>query len=92
MLDLALFRKPAFCGVSIVAFTLSASMFSMFLYLTLYIQDILGYSPLQAGLRFLPLTLVSFFVAPISGRLRTRCPRGCCSATGSAAVGDRAAR
>ena len=69
MLDLTLFRRPAFAGASIVAFALSASMFAMFLYLTLYIQDVLGYSPLQAGLRFLPITLLSFFVAPISGRL-----------------------
>ena len=56
MLDLSLFRKPSFTGVSIVAFALSAGMFAMFLYLTLYIQDVLGYSPLEAGLRFLPLT------------------------------------
>ena len=49
-------------------------MFSMFLYLTLYIQDVLGYGPLQAGLRFLPITLLSFFVAPISGRLSVRVP------------------
>ena len=47
MLDLSLFRKPAFAGASIAAFALSASMFSMFLYLTLYIQNILGYSPLR---------------------------------------------
>ena len=40
----------------------------MFLYLTLYIQDVLGYSPLEAGLRFLPLTVLSFIVAPISGQ------------------------
>jgi EmrB/QacA subfamily drug resistance transporter len=74
MLDLTLFRRPAFAGASIVAFAVSASMFSMFLYLTLYIQDVLGYSPLQAGLRFLPVTLVSFVVAPISGRLSVRVP------------------
>jgi len=74
MLDLTLFRRPAFAGASIVAFTVSASMFSMFLYLTLYIQDVLGYSPLQAGLRFLPVTLVSFVVAPLSGRLSVRVP------------------
>jgi MFS family permease len=49
-------------------------MFAMFLYLTLYIQDVLGYKPLQAGLRFLPITLISFFVAPISGRLSVRVP------------------
>src|SRR5271165_129828 len=74
MLDLSLFRRPAFTGASIVAFAVSASMFSMFLYLTLYIQDVLGYDPLQAGLRFLPVTLVSFVVAPISGRLSVRVP------------------
>jgi EmrB/QacA subfamily drug resistance transporter len=74
MLDLTLFRRPAFAGASIVAFAVSSAMFSMFLYLTLYIQDVLGYSPLQAGLRFLPITLVSFFVAPISGRLSVRVP------------------
>ena len=46
----------------------------MFLYLTLYIQDVLGYSPLEAGLRFLPLTVLSFFVAPIAGALSNRVP------------------
>jgi EmrB/QacA subfamily drug resistance transporter len=74
MLDLTLFRRRAFAGASIVAFAISASMFSMFLYLTLYIQDVLGYGPLQAGLRFLPITLLSFIVAPISGRLSVRVP------------------
>ncbi|TMK98483.1 MAG: MFS transporter [Actinobacteria bacterium] len=74
MLDLTLFRRPAFAGASLVALAVSSSMFAMFLYLTLYIQDVLGYGPLQAGLRFLPVTLVSFVVAPISGRLSVRVP------------------
>ena len=74
MLDLSLFRKPAFAGVSIVAMALSAGMFAMFLYITLYVQDVLGYSPLAAGVRFLPLTLLSFFVAPIAGKLSARIP------------------
>jgi EmrB/QacA subfamily drug resistance transporter len=74
MLDLTLFRRPAFAGASIVAFSLSASFFAMFLYLTLYMQDVLGYSPLQAGLRFLPVTLLSFIVAPIAGKLSVRVP------------------
>jgi MFS family permease len=74
MFDLTLFRKPAFVGVSFAAFALSASMFAMFLYLTLYIQGILDYSPFQAGLRFLPLSLISFFVAPVAGRLAARIP------------------
>ena len=74
MFDLSLLRKPAFAGASIAAFALSASQFSLFLYMTLYIQNALGYSPLQAGLRFLPTTLVSFFVAPIAGKLSSTVP------------------
>ena len=74
MFDFALFRKPSFTGAQIVAFTISSSMFEMFLFLTLYIQGQLHYSPIQAGLRFLPLSLISFVVAPIAGRLSTRIP------------------
>lgn len=74
MLDLGLFRIPAFAGLSVAAFTLAASIFAMFLYLTLYIQDNLGYGPFAAGLRFLPMTLVTFFVAFFAGRLTVRMP------------------
>ena len=72
MFDLSLFRKPAFVGASIAAFVLSASMFAMFLYLTLHIQNQLGHSALETGLRFLPTTLLSFLVAPIAGKLAER--------------------
>ncbi len=74
MFDLSLFRKPAFTGAQIVAFSLHASIFSMFLYLTLYIQNVLGYSPLEAGLRFLPVSVLSFLVAPVAGKLAERLP------------------
>jgi EmrB/QacA subfamily drug resistance transporter len=74
MLDLSLFRRPAFTGASIVAVSISASIFAMFLYITLYVQDVLGFDALQAGLRFLPVTLLSFCVAPIAGRLSVRVP------------------
>jgi EmrB/QacA subfamily drug resistance transporter len=87
MLDLALFRRPAFAGANIVAFTLSGSFFAMFLYLTLYIQDVLGYSPLQAGLRFLPTTLLSFAVAPIAGKLSVRVPVRLLLSSGLALIG-----
>ena len=87
MLDLALFRRPAFNGVSAVAFCLSAGMFAMFLYLTIYIQGVLGYSPLEAGLRFLPLSLLGFFVAPISARLSGRIPVNVLMGAGMAVVG-----
>jgi EmrB/QacA subfamily drug resistance transporter len=72
MLDLTLFRRPAVVGVSVVAFTLSASIFAMFLYLTLFVQDDLGYGPLAAGVRFLPITLLAFAVAPVAGKLSVR--------------------
>jgi EmrB/QacA subfamily drug resistance transporter len=72
MLDLTLFRKPAFVGASTAAFVQSAAMFAMFLYLTFYIQNQLGYGPLAAGLRFLPATTLSFVAAPLSGKLAER--------------------
>lgn len=72
MLDLAIFKRPAMVGVSLGSFTLSASIFAMFLYLTLYMQEILGYGAFQAGLRFLPLTLLAFIVAPIAGKLTVK--------------------
>jgi EmrB/QacA subfamily drug resistance transporter len=72
MLDLSLFQRPAMCGVSLGSFTLSASIFAMFLYLTLYMQTVLGYSPFQTGVRFLPLTMLAFFAAPIAGKLTVR--------------------
>jgi EmrB/QacA subfamily drug resistance transporter len=74
MFDLSLFRNRTFAGASIAAFGLSASMFAMFLYLTLYLQTILEYSPLETGLRFLPVTLLSFFAATASGKLTARLP------------------
>jgi hypothetical protein len=72
MLQLSLFRKPSFSGVSVAAWALSAGAFAMFLYITLYIQNVLGYAPLEAGARFLPLTLLSFFVAPAAARVMER--------------------
>src|SRR3954453_13840962 len=74
MLDLRLFRVPTFTGAQIVAFSIHASMFSMFLYITLYMQNILGYTPLETGLRFLPVSALSFFAAPIAGKLVERFP------------------
>ncbi|HLX21054.1 MAG TPA: MFS transporter [Gaiellaceae bacterium] len=74
MFDVRLFRVPAFTGAQVVAFSISSAMFAQFLYITLYLQNILLYSPLQAGLRFLPLSVISFFAAPVSGRLVGRIP------------------
>jgi predicted MFS family arabinose efflux permease len=87
MFDMSLFRKPTFGGAGLVAFTLSASMFAMFLYLTLYMQTILDLSPLQTGLRFLPTTLLMFVVAAVSGNLTTRVPVRLLLGVGLALVG-----
>jgi MFS family permease len=72
MLPLGLFRSGAFTGVQIAAFAVSASMFSLFLYLTLYLQNFLGYSAIGAGLRYLPITVGAFVLAPISGMALAR--------------------
>src|SRR5919109_666534 len=74
MLPLGLFRRRAFTGVQLAAFAVSGSLFALFLYLTLYLQNYLGLSPLEAGVRYLPITLASFFVAPIAGALLSRGP------------------
>jgi EmrB/QacA subfamily drug resistance transporter len=87
MFDLSLFRKPTFDGAGVVAFAISASMFAMFLYLTLYLQTILSLSPLQTGLRFLPTTVAMFFVAAVSGNLSARVPVRLLLSAGLAFVG-----
>jgi EmrB/QacA subfamily drug resistance transporter len=74
MLELGLFRKPAFLGVSFASFALHSGMFAMFLYITLYVQNVLGFTPLEAGVRFLPITVLAFFVAPVAGRLLNKVP------------------
>jgi EmrB/QacA subfamily drug resistance transporter len=72
MLPLGLFRRRAFTGVQLAAFSVSGSLFALFLYLTLYLQSYLGYTPFQAGLRYLPITIASFIAAPIAGALLSR--------------------
>ena len=62
LLDLSLFRKPSFTGVSIGTFAIGAGMFALLPYITFYLQNDLGYSPLQGGLRLLPCTLLCFVV------------------------------
>lgn len=75
LFDLRLLRKPTFLGASMVAFCMSASLFAIFLYLTLYLQGgVLGFSPLEAGLRFLPITGLMLLVGPIAGRLSAIVP------------------
>ena len=87
MLPLGLFGRRAFTGVQLAAFAISGSMFALFLYLTLYLQNYLGYSPLQAGIRYLPITVASFIVAPIAGVLLSRVQARVLLCVGLAGVG-----
>jgi MFS family permease len=87
MLDLNLFRRPSFTAMSVAAWTLSAGMFAMFPFITLYLQNVLGYSPLEVGIRLLPLTLLSFFVAPAAARVMERVGVRTLMSVGLAAVG-----
>jgi EmrB/QacA subfamily drug resistance transporter len=87
MLPLELFRGRAFTGVQLAAFAISSSLFALFLYFTLYLQDYLGNTPLQAGLRYLPLTLASFIAAPVAGALLGRVQARVLMAIGLVGVG-----
>jgi EmrB/QacA subfamily drug resistance transporter len=74
MLDFRLFKVPTFTGAQTTAFAISSGMFAQFLFLPLYLENVLGYSAVATGVRFLPLSLVSFVCAPVAGRLSTRVP------------------
>ena len=74
MLDVTLFRQRAFVGVSVATFCIAAGMFAMFPYLSIYLQDVLGFSPLATGLRFLPLTAFVFVVPLVMRRWAARIP------------------
>jgi EmrB/QacA subfamily drug resistance transporter len=74
MFDIRLFEVPTFTGAQITAFAIASGMFSQFLFIPLYIENVLGYSAVATGVRFLPLSLISFVVAPIAGRLSARMP------------------
>lgn len=72
VVDFTFFRSRTFLGANIVAFAVSFAMLAMFFFLALYMQNVLGYGPLEAGVRFLPSTVVIIFLGPISGRLTDR--------------------
>ena len=76
MLDLSLFRKRGFVGVSLATFAIGAGMFAMYPYITLYLQNDLGYSPLQGGVRLLPSTVLLFIVPLVTRSVAERFPPG----------------
>jgi EmrB/QacA subfamily drug resistance transporter len=62
MFDLSLFRNSGFVGVSVATFAIGAGMFAIYPYLTFYLQNDLGYSPLVGGLCLLPSTVLCFAI------------------------------
>jgi len=74
MFDLKLFTLPTFTGGSVAAFGLSASIFSVLLYLVLYLQDVLGFSALATGVRVMVLSGAILVTATVAGRLSSKVP------------------
>jgi EmrB/QacA subfamily drug resistance transporter len=72
MVNFTFFRTRTYVGANVVAFLISFAMFAQFFFLTLYLQNVLHYSPLQTGVRFLPATALIIFTAPLAGRLADR--------------------
>jgi EmrB/QacA subfamily drug resistance transporter len=72
MVDFRFFRSRSYLGTNLVAFIVSFAMLGMFFFITLYLQNVNGYSPLETGVRFLPSTLVVMAAGPIAGRLTDR--------------------
>jgi EmrB/QacA subfamily drug resistance transporter len=69
MLDLSLFRNSTFTSSNTVMLLIGLAMFGTFFFVSLFVQNILGYSPVQAGASFLPMTMLIILVAPFAGRL-----------------------
>jgi EmrB/QacA subfamily drug resistance transporter len=68
MLDLHLFKNTTFAGANVTMLLVALTMFGVFFYVSLFLQNILGYSPTRAGASFLPMTLLIILIAPLAGR------------------------
>jgi EmrB/QacA subfamily drug resistance transporter len=76
MMPLQLFRNPVFTGTQLSVFAISASLFAIYLYLTIYLQNVLGLSAIEAGLVLIPGTVVNFVVAGASASFLPKLPKG----------------
>ena len=72
MLDLSLFRNGTFAGANTVMLLVGLAMFGVFFYNSLFIQNIMGYSAVQTGASFLPMTGLIILVAPLAGKFSDR--------------------
>ncbi|MCM3882265.1 MFS transporter [Frankia sp. R82] len=74
MFDLSLLRTPTFLGGSIAAMAINGSLYAMFVYLVLFLQNDLGYSALGTGLRMLVVSMVALVASTAAGRLSSMVP------------------
>jgi len=72
MLDLSLFRNSTFAGANTVMLLVALAMFGMFFFNSLYLQRVLGYSAIETGASFLPMTVLIVLIAPVAGRFSDR--------------------
>ncbi len=72
MLPLELFRNGTYTGSNLVVLLVALSMFGVFFFVSLYMQNILGYTAVQAGAAFLPMTILIILVAPVAGKASDR--------------------
>ena len=72
MLDLSLFKNRTFAGANAAMLLIGLAMFGLFLFVSLYVQQVLHFSPVEAGATFLPMTLLIILIAPQAGRLSDR--------------------
>ncbi len=72
MFDMRLFRDPTFAGANTVALLVSLAMFGVFFFISLFMQNVLGYSAVRAGAAFLPMTILIILIAPMAGKASDR--------------------
>jgi EmrB/QacA subfamily drug resistance transporter len=72
MLPLDLFKNRTYTGANTVVLLVALAMFGVFFFVSLYMQNILGYSAVQTGAAFLPMTVLIILVAPIAGKMTDR--------------------
>jgi EmrB/QacA subfamily drug resistance transporter len=69
MLDLSLFKNRTFSGANAAMLLVGLALFGIFFFNSLFVQNIMGFSPIEAGATFLPMTVLIILVAPFAGRL-----------------------
>ena len=72
MLDLSLFRSSTFAGANVVAMLVTLAMFGVFFFMSIYMQNVLGYSATGTGAAFLPMTVLIILIAPAAGKFSDR--------------------